>query len=174
MKNNYIKFPLILSLFGIIATLLLAVVYQVTAPIIERNNNAAEYAALDVMVPGADFVTSTVAFSDEAIVKIYEAREDGTLAAYVYKTQGSGYGGNTIQFLVAISVDGDFIGFKATDLTGQTDGIGSRIGDAEFSDPFVGEPITTTINGIAGATFTSNGAKSAIAAAVAHFRANFE
>ena len=172
MKNTYIKFPLILSLFGIIATLLLAVVYQITAPIIERNNNAAEYAALDVMVPGATFTTSTLEFTDAAILKIYEAKEDGALTAYVYKAKGTGYGGNTIVFLIAISVEGDFLAFDAIDLTGQTDGIGTRIGTAEFSDPFVGEAISTTISGLAGATFTSNGAKSAIAAAVAHFNAN--
>lgn len=170
MKNTYIKFPLILALFGVISTLLLAVVYQITAPIIERNANAAEYAALEELFDGGDISTSTISFDGyEAITKIYEIREGGTLTAYAYKAEGKGYSGATNIYLIGISVDGDFVAFDALDLAGQTEGIGTRIGTDEFSDQFVDQAISTAITPLGGATRTSEGAITAISAAVSHF-----
>ena len=171
LKNTYIKFPLILALFGVLSTLLLAVVYQITLPIIERNANAAEYAAIEELFEG-DISTSTADISAySAIIKLYEVKDGSNVVAYVYKAKGTGYKGATNIYLIGISPAGNFVGFKAIDLTEQTAGIGTRIDTPEFSDQFVNKSIATGISVLGGASRTSEGAITAITAAVSHFNA---
>ena len=53
--NKIIKLVVFLGVVSAISGLLLGFVNDITAPIIEKNANAAEYATLEVMYPGAEY-----------------------------------------------------------------------------------------------------------------------
>ena len=53
--NKIVKLVLFLGIVSAVSGLLLGFVNDLTAPIIEKNANAAEYATLEVMYPGAEY-----------------------------------------------------------------------------------------------------------------------
>ncbi len=108
-----------------------------------------------------------------SILEVYKT-ESGN---YVFYLRGAGFGingnewynpsGDYIYISLAVSRDGKIISVLTTDES-ETDGIGSVCGDKKFYGQFVGktEDDYKDIDGISGATLTTNGYKSAVGRAL--------
>lgn len=155
MKNNIFQLTLFLGVTAAIAGGALAYANNVTAPIIQENNERAEKATLLEMYPEADLSEFTAVEDDgitsehPTIKKVYQYK-DGIV---IFQCEVSGYDKGTV-FLVAInSANGEVDNFK-TISNGDTQGIGSRITTDEFRDSVLGKP-SDGIDTLSGATITS-------------------
>lgn len=172
MKNNFIKFPLILSIFGILATLLLATFEKITRPIIEANLIKQEETSIQTIFPEST-LGKVIELNTKNIVYVVEVFEGQTVISRLYKITGVGYKNKVCTYLIGISPDGKFNGYAAIDLPEQTSGIGQRVQtDQAYIDSFLNQSIDMTFPIISGATYTSGGLKEAVNAAVAHYKAN--
>ena len=82
--NKIVKLVLFLGIVSAVSGLLLGFVNDLTAPIIEKNANAAEYATLEVMYPGAEYEKLDI--TNDVIAGAYEAKGQG----YAFKCTGKG------------------------------------------------------------------------------------
>lgn len=176
------------SLFVIclVATLLLAVVNNVTAAKIAEQTAKSEAEARVAVLPDAkDF--NEVDKDKDGTTDYYEGVDaNGETVGYVFNTTGDskGYGG-AVSVTVGIAADGKITGIVPGDLSNETPGLGQNAGKAKWQAQFVGESgelevvkgdekaATDTsdgkINAITSATITSKAVTSAVNAAVEEF-----
>ena len=81
--NQIIKFALVLGVICLIATLVLAVVYEVTKPKIEAQRRAEEEAALKMVMPDADNFPGNIAGGLNIISRIFSATIPVTLPSNI-------------------------------------------------------------------------------------------
>lgn len=178
--NQIVRFGLVLGVICLIATLVLAVVYEITKPKIEAQRRAEEEAALKVVMPGAD---SFEAKSLEEI-EYFDALKDGELAGYCLKVTGSGYGGY-MHMIVGLDKSGTIKGVQIIS-DQETPGLGTKIkevrsGEKEpyFLRQFKGKDATTVeirknIDAITGATISSKAVTDAVRKSAIEFMAKIE
>lgn len=173
--NKLMKFGLILGVICLIATLILAVTYEVTKPKIEAQLREEENAALKIIMPDAD------AFTPKTIGEFnyFEAYKGGRLIGYSLKITGMGYGGY-IRMIAGIDPDGIIKGVSVLEHQ-ETPGLGSQIAEARrgedkprFLKQFAGKNAQTlavkeNIDAITGATISSKAVTDAIREAVTGF-----
>lgn len=155
-----------LGLITLVCALLLAVVNQITAPLIEQNDINIRNEAMAALIEGADFedMHTTVPAPDKdtpAISGVYKATIDGAEAGYCVEVQPKGFGG-AITMIVGIRADGTVAGVKVTGHA-ETPGLGAKA-QSDWVDQYAGQPADGslavskdggTINAITGATITS-------------------
>jgi electron transport complex protein RnfG len=182
--NKFIKLPLYLAIVGALTTAALATVHQFTAPIIAENIIKAEEAALQELFEGA----ISVVLDEEpehkfdkneeksGLVSLFIVSQDDTILGYVYKSSVVGYNGGVITFLISISPDGVYNGYKVVTMQDQTSGIGTKVADADFYEQFLDKEITSVseIVKLDGATITTQPVVDAIKAATQHFSAHIK
>ncbi|HHU28949.1 TPA: FMN-binding protein [bacterium] len=182
--NKFIKLPLYLAIVGALTTAALATVHQFTAPIIAENIIKAEEAALQELFEGA----ISVVLDEEpehkfdkneeksGLVSLFIVSQDDTILGYVYKSSVVGYKGGVITFLISISPDGVYNGYKVVTMQDQTSGIGTKVADADFYEQFLDKEITSVseIVKLDGATITTQPVVDAIKAATQHFSAHIK
>lgn len=132
MKNNFIKFPFILAIFGVLATLLLATVYQITEPIISARKYEEANAALLALFPNTEISpvdASTYLNYAETILEISTVEDENQPVSTVYKITGIGYGtgGAPFVLLIGIAPDRTINGYAALDVSGETSSIGGVV-----------------------------------------------
>lgn len=176
------------SLFVIclVATLLLAVVNNVTATKIAEQTAKSEAEARVAVLPDAkDF--NEVDKDNDGTTDYYEGVDaNGETVGYVFNTTGDskGYGGN-ISVTVGIAADGKITGIVPGDLSNETPGLGQNAGKAKWQAQFVGESgklevvkgdegaqndtSDGKINAITSATITSKAVTSSVNAAIEEF-----
>lgn len=176
------------SLFVIclVATLLLAVVNNVTAAKIAEQTAKSEAEARVAVLPDAkDF--NEVDKDNDGTADYYEGVDaNGETVGYVFNATGDskGYGG-AVSVTVGIAADGKITGIVPGDLSNETPGLGQNAGKAKWQTQFIGESgelevvkgdekaATDTsdgkINAITSATITSKAVTSAVNAAVEEF-----
>ncbi len=175
--NQLFKFGLILSLICFIATLVLAVTYQITSPKIEEQKRIEEKEALQVVMPQA------ASFGEEKSVDgidYFEAfDQDKKLLGYCVKTVGTGYSG-FIRMMVGLDRQGTIEGLEVLEQQ-ETPGLGARIEevrpgekDAWFLRQFNGKKsadieLRKDISAITGATISSKAVVSAVKKTAAEF-----
>lgn len=164
--KKIIQLTLFLAIISAIAGGALAYVNSVTEPIITANALKEVEASLEEFFPGSKFTEGTLAGETEFITNVYESSE-----GVVYKATNQGYE-DALIFLLAIDKDGNFVGYKTTQ-NNDTQGFGSRVSDAEFYEPFVGQPIDTKIDTLSGATVSSTAVVTAISEIVEYHNANY-
>lgn len=171
MKDNkMIKYPLILGIVALIAGLLLALVYNVTAPIIEKNANKRENAAI-IEIFGEDAKIENISNglkneeTQKGLNNVYIVESSGK-KYYVYKiTIKDGVGSDNSSAIVSlnngnihtlkfISVGDDYA--RTYDSKGYVNGIVGK-GKLESSDV------------VSGATATGEYVIESINAAIAHY-----
>lgn len=101
-----------------------------------------------------------------AIIEVYQADE---LVSYVYELIANGYKDASCIYLIGITPSGIFDTYVVIDLPLQTVGVGTQVTESDFYNQFVDQSITTTINPIAGATYTSGGFIEALSTVLDHF-----
>lgn len=155
MKNNIVHLTVFLGIVAAIAGGALSFANQMTAPVIQANNEAAEKASLLEMYPDADLsdfevVTDDGIMADHPEVEgIYKYGDN-----VIFKMSVSGYDGGTV-FLVSINPETDTIDNFVAISNGDTKGIGSKILDDDFRESLIGQSASGHLDTISGATYTS-------------------
>ena len=155
MKNQ-IKSVVVLVCICLVVTVLMAVTNQFTAPIIKKNQSAAENAALlEVMPDGGSFETVDLStYTLPATVsEVYKAENGG----YVIKLTTTGYSTGMI-ILCGINADGTVSGVVCLEST-ETLGY-----EKTYGENFIGKNAegVEAVDIISGATKTTDAYKSAI------------
>ena len=149
---------IVLVVICLVCSALLAVLNDITAPIIAENTQAETLAAYVSVLP-----EGTTTASVEGAVKT----ANGDVAV---KAAASGYSGKDVTVYVAFDAEGAISGISIDGST-QTTGIGSKVSDDAFASGFIGwnggeVASGSPVDSIAGATYSSNGAFNAINAAI--------
>ena len=181
-KESMGMLVVVLFLITFITALLLGFVNQVTAPQIEKNNEATRAAAMAELIPEAEpgqAEPAEVPSPDKdtpAIQNIYEMQKDGETVGYCMEVLPSGFGG-TLTVVVGINTDGTVAGAKVTSHA-ETPGLGAKAqADPTWIPQFAGKPadgsLAVTKDGgdivpITGATITSRAVTKAVNTAASY------
>lgn len=181
-KESMGMLVVVLFLITFITALLLGFVNQVTAPQIEKNNEATRAAAMAELIPDAEPVQAEPAEvpspdkDTPAIQNIYEMQKDGETVGYCMEVLPSGFGG-TLTVVVGINTDGTVAGAKVTSHA-ETPGLGAKAqADPTWIPQFAGKPadgsLAVTKDGgdivpITGATITSRAVTKAVNTAASY------
>ncbi len=159
----YVKSIIVMVCLCLVMGLLLALVYNVTAPVIAENEKKANQAALEAMFPGASFTQLTLADdAPAAVTALYRVDDDHY--AVVNLSIVTGYTTGETTFVMGVNTDNmtitklQFISYnESVDCS------------AAFPDSFAGQG--ATLDGVTTASpavYTRAAVKEAVAAALAY------
>ena len=171
---DMVKLGLILAVYAVAACTVLAVVHNVTAPVIESNNLKKAAAAMKMVFPEADQFETADGFNgstksgNTVIGSINLAKKGGEILGAVAEISGPTYDRSTI--MVGMDVNGIVTGMRYLDNT-DTPSFGQKGSDPTyklssgetFFGQFTGKDSSegfiagATFDAISGATITSNG-----------------
>ena len=169
-KKDLFAPSIVLVCICLVAALLLAFTYQVTAPKIAENEIKAANEARNEVMPEAngEFEQVDIAELEANVDEVFKATNG---AGYVITTSTKGFGG-AIKVMTAIDNDGNILKVKVTDASNETPGLGSKTAsEATFTDQFAGKSEVTDFQAITGASFSSRGVYNGVLAALAQFAA---
>lgn len=185
MKNEIVKLGIILCIISVIASGSLAMVNEVTTPIIEQQQIAANDAARKQIVPSADSFEKVDGDFGPGVVEVYKAMSGSEEVAYILKTLSKGYGGD-IEIITGINIDGTVAGAVLGSMN-ETPGLGAKAKDEPFISQYNGKstesPMVVSKNAtgaeneivaISGATITSKAVTDGINLAVDVYNNNFK
>lgn len=170
MWENFLKPVVVLVVICIVASAALAATNQVTAPIIEAQEEAAANAAYLEVLPEADGFEEITDFQTSNITKALKATND---AGWVIQSYGKGFGGD-VPVVVAFDNEGTILKVKFME-NSETAGFGQKLADANDADgqklaeSFVGKSGNLEagdVDMISGVTVSSKAALSAVNSAV--------
>ena len=188
-KETPIKNALILCAITLVAGLLLAFFNQLTAGPIEQAQlekqaqayvdvypDAASFGAVEggeELLDGSQAQLSAAGIANVTITDMMTALDgSGNVIGYVLSaTDSAGYGGD-ITVALGIDLNGTITGFSPLQHD-ETVGFGAKCEDESFTSQFPGLTSADQMDGIAGATFTTNAIRDAVAGALEFVRANF-
>lgn len=163
---------IVLVVICLVSTFLLAVTYDITAPLIAERAELAEVEARQLVLPAAESFgeVQTVEVSGTTSTLVPGLDANGETIGYVITGDGKGYGGQ-VRMLVGVGLDGIVTGATPLILN-ETAGLGMKAQDQEFLNTLVGKtsgvsvvknnPGENQIEALTGATITTD----AVAAAV--------
>jgi len=159
----------------LIASLLLAATYQVTAPLIEKitieNANAAR---AEVLTEASGFKQMEDIELINGVTEVYEAVNG---VGYVITSQFKGFGGMVV-VMTGMNSQGSITNVKVTDSSAETPGLGSKATVPAYLDQYKGASMITSdsnsadatyISAVTGATYTSRAVFSSISAALQQY-----
>ncbi|MBQ4616905.1 MAG: FMN-binding protein [Clostridia bacterium] len=134
-------------------------------PIAENERLATENACKAVMPTAATFETVDGTFAD-GVVAVYEGKDaDGASTGYVVKTSTRGKSKDLV-LMTAVAADGTVYGIEVVSES-ETAGYMNKVKKGGLFDRLVGvSEECGAVDGVAGATKTSNGVKDGVALAV--------
>lgn len=155
----YIKLSLILLIFCVVASGILAYVNTLTAPVIAQRKAMEEIQAREALIPNAEFEERQ---SDQGLT-YYVAKdpETGEILGYTFIAADLGYS-STVQTMVGVDSEFKVLGIRIVD-QGETPGLGANCTLPIFTNQFSGmalEEIYVDKDGgvvvsLSGATITS-------------------
>lgn len=153
--NKDIRLIITLALIAALATGLLAVINDVTAPIIEEGAKQRLVEALGRIIDADHFEEITI---EEQELTYHEAYKDGDLAGYVLRVEAKGYGSQPIVMLVGLDTDVKITGLEILSHS-ETPGLGDRPFTQDRLETFVGQGLEDGIDFdiVSGATSSSLG-----------------
>lgn len=150
----------------LVASFLLAGVYQITEPIITaREIEEASAARLAVLPAGSTFTQIDTELVN-GVTDIYKS-ENGAGFAVSTSVKGMNSG---LKLMIGINSNGEITGINVLGHD-ETAGIGTKVLDSAFLAKWTGTKSADAVDSMSGATYTSNGVKAAINAALAQFEA---
>lgn len=173
--NQMARFGIVLGVICLLSTLVLAVTYDATKPVIEREIKREEEKAFKAVIPGADSFTEKTLDGIEYV----EARGGGELVGYCIRTVASGYEG-PIRLIVGIDPNGRILGLEVLEHS-ETPGLGAKMkeirpGETEpyFLRQFKGKDARNikakkNIDAITGATITTRAITNEVCVTVDEF-----
>ena len=163
MKKDNLKSIIVLSAICLIVTAILAVCNFVTAPIIKKQEEAANSAAYGDILPGA---TNLVEVSGTFPATVTKMMKDEGGAGYVFEAVATGYTKTPINILVSVDANGKIIKFDIT-----SDPYPESKGNAaDFEALYTGKDLPSA-DFIAGCTVSSNAFK-AVESSAEYIKAN--
>lgn len=162
VTTDFVLPIVVLVLICAVMSGLLAVTNNITAPIIDEAERAANEAARLEVMPNADgFEEVAVEGLPASVTGVYRATNG---AGYVFSLTTTGYGGkNTLKMTVGIDMDGKITDTKVLSHK-ETAGLGSKVTTDAFRSQFPGKDAGLDgVDNITGATFSSNYYRAAIA-----------
>jgi len=143
-KTEFLRLSVTLFLIAGITAFLVALVNNITAPVISAENEKKTSEALVSVLPEADSFVSVYypAASQDGVdvMGVYRAVNG---AGYCVKVAPKGYGG-AIETIVGFDTTGAVVGVKIISMS-ETSGIGTKIADSAFLKNFIGR--TTAVKG---------------------------
>lgn len=100
--TSYLKIGFILAVITAVCGIMIALLNEVTAPIIEENSYKKEQETLSLIYADAEFKKWDIEIKDEAIEKIYSAYVDGKRVGDVYIVSGKNAYGK-IQLMIGLN-----------------------------------------------------------------------
>lgn len=169
-ENRMFRYPFILGVVALIAGLLLALVYNVTAPIIEKNTNKRENAAIiEIFGENAKIenISDTVEEQDlnKGINNAYVVKSSGK-TYYVYKiTIKDGVGSDNSSAILALN-NGKIYTLK---LTSVGDDYAKKYNNDSYIDGIKNKGSLSDSDVVSGSTATGVYVVESINAAIAHY-----
>ena len=166
MDKNMVKMIVCLVAIAVVTAALLAFVNGLTAPVIEKNNQAQLENSLNEVMPAEKFDI----VKDENGITVYSAKKGEKLVGFCVVNSEKGYGGD-VKVMTGVNVDGTVN--KVTILEhAETPGLGANAEKESFINQFVGKvkgilvnknaPSSNEIKAISGATITSKAVTQAV------------
>ena len=175
--KGILKNAAILLLITAVAAVGLSFVYELTKEPIARAEQAAKAAAYQDVYAEAnsfDSVAQETALLNEynatltggtRIDEILQATAaDGTHLGYAVSTVGKGYAGD-VTIALGIDRQGKVVGYAVLSHS-ETPGFGANAENADVREQFIGITAVDQLDGITGATYTTNALKNATQAAI--------
>ena len=163
--HEILKPFIVLVCICLVAAALLGYTHGVTDPIItEMQTKQAQEARLTVL-PGAQSFTEVDVDCDE--LGILSAYKEDSGIGYVVTAQRKGYGGEVVA-TVGMDQYGNIVGILA-DVSSETQGVGTKVGIQAYLDNYVGNAHPAQVDGISGATYSSNAMRESVVAIINSF-----
>ncbi|MDO4798307.1 MAG: FMN-binding protein [Coriobacteriales bacterium] len=167
-KTGTVLPVVVLVVICVVAAALLAVVHQVTEPVITQAEEQKALGIYTSLFPNASTFEDTGHTSDSCLEVMRAQDASNKTIGYVVVAQGKGYGGQ-VPLVVAFDAEGTVLDLVAMD-NDETPGLGSKACDPTYLDQYVGKSAHELGEGdvdlISGATITSKAVLSAFNAAV--------
>ncbi len=179
--KNIIKNAIILTLITLVSGTALAFVYSITKEPIAQVEKKATAEAYSTVFKGADAFEEIELkeYSDEnksaisAVSKVLKGDEE---VGFVMTSASKGYGGD-IKIAIGVDKQGAVTGISILDASNETPGLGAKVKEDDFTSQFEGvvlEKVDTDIDAISGATYSTNGVKNAVSAALEYYQENLK
>ncbi|MCI7736387.1 MAG: FMN-binding protein [Clostridiales bacterium] len=162
--RDIIKLAVRLFVFSLVAAVLLALTYEVTKGPIAEQKIAAQKEALNKVLPGCANYEEIEAIEGlaegSAVEQLFAGKNDaGDVQGYALVANPQGYGG-PIPITLGVSTEG-YVTQTYVGALQETAGLGSRVGEAEFMDQFIGiaadpDTLRDDVDTIGGATISSS------------------
>ncbi|SHJ96408.1 electron transport complex, RnfABCDGE type, G subunit [Anaerobranca californiensis DSM 14826] len=151
--NNIFRLIVTLTLIAAIAGGLLAVVNNITSPIIEEGARQRLVQALGTIIDADDFEEV-----EENGIKYFKAYKNSEHVGYVIRVQAKGYGSSPIVIIVGLTTDLVVTGVEVLSHS-ETPGLGDRAFTTDKLKEFVGQGLESGISFdvVSGATSSSLG-----------------
>ncbi|MBC8569336.1 FMN-binding protein [Zongyangia hominis] len=166
--REIIKPTAVLLIICLVVTACLVGTYQLTAPIIAAQGDAASNEARKEVLPDADgFEKLDVdeALAGTGILEIHKAKNG---AGVTVKAVGKGYGGD-ITVMTGLDGEGAVVAVKVLEAS-ETPGLGSKTAEPDFLNRFTGKSGNVDdVQTIAGATISSTAMKGILNATLAAY-----
>lgn len=176
MKDIF-RLGIILFVICAVASLMLSLTNNITAPVIEQRNIQANNESRQEVLQDAKEFKEVTNVKGDLVEEIYQGEKDGEVVGYTIKTAPRGYGGN-VEVMVGISSEGKISGVKIGNHS-ETPGLGSKAAEPAFKDQYNGKSVETSLNvvkgnasnendivAISGATITSKAVTAGVNAAM--------
>ena len=156
MKNDNVKSVVVLFACCLVVALLLAGVNTITAPIIDQNNQNAQFAALEGLIPDAQYEEKTGLEGIPQTINGIFVDKNGGGAAIVFSATSS-YSSGPMQYAVGIDADGKILAIKKIAYMESKD-FGS------YPESFVGKEYAgiDSVEAFSGVTYSSNAFKASL------------
>jgi len=173
----YLKLGLILLIFCVVATSILAYLNTLTQPVIAaRKANEAIQTRME-LIPGANFREDTTAAGDVYYVATSDA-DSSLVLGYTFVAAQSGYSSN-VQTMVGVDKDFKVLAIKVISQS-ETPGLGANCTQPSFMEQFKGMILSDLkvdkdggkVKSLSGATITTRAITSSIASAIAAIQAD--
>lgn len=134
MKNDIIRLGLILAIISCVASGTLAIVNNVTSPIIARQIQEENDQARRDLLPEAQSFELIEGTYENGIVEVYSALNGTENVGYIIKSTTKGYGGD-FDVMTGIKSDGVVSGVKLSNIN-ETPGLGAKAVELSFIDQY--------------------------------------
>ena len=163
-KNNMIAPIVVLVAICLVASAMLAGIFQVASPIIDARSEAAATEARSAVLPAGNTFTKWTGELANGVKDAYTA-DNG--AGMVVSTSFNGFGG-AVELMIGMDSEGAVTGMQVMSQS-ETPGVGSNALTDAYRAKFTGQTSANGIDAYSGATFTSKAVKNGVNAAAAQF-----
>lgn len=159
-RDGMIGPSLILLGICLVITFALAGVYTATKDTIAmREIEAADQARARVLETGDTF-TQVDKTLPEGVTDAFKA-DNGT--GYVFTSQAKGFGGDVV-WMIGMDDSGKVTGIELF-AHGETPGLGTKVGEKDYLEKYLGDTNPSAVDAVTGATKTSNSLKNSLSQA---------